>query len=274
VPELEGSEKPAGTVTAELEPLRSDPGRAAILLDVDGTLAPIAPRPDDAAVPGETRELLRALARRYAHVACVSGRRALDARRVVGLDELAYSGNHGLELLPPAASEPRPDPSLDNHDEEAPRFVAALDRAELDRVGLRIEDKGAIVALHWRGAANEGEAESLASEIAAAAEWQGLVPHRGRKVLEIRPNVPINKGIATAAMVAAKPVRAALYAGDDRTDLDAFTALRTLRDDGDLDAAVCVAVEAGEAPPEIAAAADLTVPGIDGVVELLRALAA
>jgi trehalose-phosphatase len=92
-------------------------------------------------------------------------------------------------------------------------------------------------------------------------------------VLEIRPNVPINKGIAVAAMVASKPLHAALYAGDDRTDLDAFTALRTLRDDGALEAAVCVAVEAGEAPPEIADAADLTVSGIRGMVETLRALA-
>ncbi|MGH2923749.1 MAG: trehalose-phosphatase [Solirubrobacterales bacterium] len=270
--ELEGSDTEAAP--AALAPLRSDPGGAAILLDVDGTLAPIVARPDEAAVPEATRELLRALAHPYALVACVSGRRALDARRVVGLGELAYSGNHGFELLLPGDDEPRPDPSLDGRDADAPSFVAALDRAELDRAGLRIEDKGAIVALHWRGADNEGEAESLASEIASEAEWQGLVPHRGRKVLEIRPNVPITKGIAVAAMVAAKPVRAALYAGDDRTDLDAFTALRTLRDDGALAAVVCVAVAAGETPPEIAEAADLTVAGSDGVVELLRALAA
>ncbi len=270
--ELEGSDKLAGEVAAELGPLRSDPGRAGILLDVDGTLAPIVARPEDAAVPERVREMLRALAERYALIGCVSGRRALDARRIVGMDELAYSGNHGFELLQPGESEPRPDPSLDGHEEDAPRFVADLDQVELERAGLRIEDKGAIVALHWRGAQNEGEAESLASEIAAEAEWQGLVPHRGRKVLEIRPNVPVNKGIAVAALIASQPLRAALYAGDDRTDLDAFTGLRTLRDDGALGAAVCVAVAADEAPPEVAAAADLTVAGVDGVAELLRAL--
>ena len=270
---LEGAETRAGEAPAELEPLRLDPGRAAILLDVDGTLAAIVPSPDEAAVPDETRELLRRLAHRYALVACVSGRRAVDARRVVGLDELAYSGNHGFELLMPGDAEARPDPSLDGHHEDAPGFVASLDRAELDRAGLQIEDKGAIVALHWRSAPNEGEAESLASEIAAEAEWQGLIPHRGRKVLEIRPNVPINKGIAVAALIPARPVDAAMYAGDDRTDLDAFEGIRTLRDDGILKAAVCVAVAAAEAPPEVAAAADLTVDGTDGFVALLRALA-
>ena len=126
----------------------------------------------------------------------------------------------------------RPDPSLDGHEGDAPRFVEGLDRSELDRVGIRIEDKGAIVALHWRGAENEGAAESVAHEIASEAEWQGLIAHRGRKVLEIRPNVAINKGIAVAALIPARPVDAALYGGDDRTDVDAFTALRTLRDDG------------------------------------------
>jgi trehalose 6-phosphate phosphatase len=257
-----------------IAPLRADPGHAAILSDVDGTIAPIVPSPDQAGVPEGTRELLRTLAQRYALVACLSGRRAVDARRVVGLDELAYSGNHGMELLLPGEKEPHPDPSLDGHDEDASRFVAALDRAELERTGLRVEDKGAIVALHWRGAENEGAAESLAHEIASEAEWQGLAPHHGRKVLEIRPDVAINKGIAVAALIPARPVEAALYAGDDRTDLDAFAALRTLHEDGVLSAIACVAIASEESPPEVSGSADLTVPGPEGFVTVLEALAA
>src|SRR5262245_34698383 len=217
-----------GELEELLAPLRDDPARGAILTDVDGTIAPIVQDPKQAGVPPATRELLETLADRYALVGCLSGRRALDARRVVGLDGIAYSGNHGFELLLPGDEEVRPDPSLDGHEEDAPRFVGELDRSELDRAGLRVEDKGAIVALHWRGAENEGAAESLAHEIASEAEWQGLVPHQGRKVLEIRPNVAINKGIAVAALIPARPVDAALYGGDDRTDVDAFTALRTL----------------------------------------------
>ena len=265
-----------------LAPLRRDPARSAILTDVDGTIAPIVTRPSEAKVPEHTRELLRGLAKRYALVGCLSGRRALDARRVVGLDQLAYSGNHGFELLLPGDSEVRPDPSLDGHEGDAPRFVDGLNRADLDAAGLRIEDKGAIVALHWRGSPNETGAESLASEIASAAEWEGLVPHRGRKVLEIRPNVAINKGIAVAALIqphaaatntAAGSIDHALYGGDDRTDVDAFAALRTLQDDGELETAVCVAVASEESPPEVAAAADLTVPGPEGFVRVLEALA-
>ena len=262
-----------GTLKGLLAPVREDPGSSAILTDVDGTLAPIVVDPREAAVPEETRELLRALADRYALVGCLSGRRALDARRIVGLDELAYSGNHGFELLLPGEDEVRPDPSLDGHETDAPRFVEELDRSELDRVGIRVEDKGAIVALHWRGSGNEGAAESLAHEIASEAEWQGLVPHRGRKVLEIRPNVAINKGIAVAALIPSRPVEAALYGGDDRTDVDAFTALRILQEDGELETSVCIAVASEESPPEVAETADLTVPGPEGFARVLEALA-
>jgi trehalose-phosphatase len=256
-----------------IQPLREHPDRSAVLTDVDGTIAPIVDDPAAAAVPEGTRDLLRTLAERYALVGCLSGRRALDARRIVGLDELAYSGNHGFELLLPRDTEVRPDPSLDGHEADAPRFVEGLDRSELERAGIRTEDKGAIVALHWRGAPNEGEAESLASEIASEAEWHELVPQRGRKLLEIRPNVPINKGIAVAAMLAARPVRAALYTGDDLTDVDGFTALRTLRDDGDLEAAVCVAIASPETPAEVIESADLSVPGPEGFLAVLETLA-
>ena len=257
-----------------LAPLRQSPERTGLLFDVDGTLAPIVQRPEDAAVPERARELLKKLASQYALVACVSGRRAADARRVVGLDELAYSGNHGFELLLPGEDEPRPDPSLDGRDEDASRFVGGLDHGQLEKAGIRIEDKGAIIALHWRGAENEGAAESLAHEIASDAEWQELVPHRGRKVLEIRPNVAVNKGIAVAALIPMRSISAALYAGDDRTDVDAFRALRTLQEDGNLGTVVCVAVASDETPAEVEANADLVVEGPDGVVALLEDLAA
>jgi trehalose 6-phosphate phosphatase len=255
-------------------PLRADPGRSAILTDVDGTIAPITVDPADAGVPERTRQLLAELARRYALVGALSGRRALDARRIVGLDELTYSGNHGFELLLPGDSEVRPDPSLDGHEGDAPGFVQGLDGSELERAGIRTEDKGAIVALHWRGVPNEASAESLANEIASEAEWQGLVPHLGRKVLEIRPNVPVNKGIAIAALIPARPLDAALYGGDDRTDVDAFTALRTLQQDGELKATACVGVASDESPPEVSREADLVVHGPTGFVEVLEALAA
>src|SRR5690242_1232136 len=106
-----------------LAPLREDPGRAAVLTDIDGTIAPIVADPAEASVPERTRKLLSELARRYALVGALSGRRAEDARRVVGLDELAYSGNHGFELLLPGDHEVRPSPSLDGREADARTFV-------------------------------------------------------------------------------------------------------------------------------------------------------
>ena len=257
-----------------LAPLRGDPAAAAVLCDLDGTLAPIVDRPEAAAVPEETREALRALAGRYGLVGIVSGRPALDARRIVGLDALAYSGNHGFELLAPGASEPDPDPALSGHEGDAARFVGALDRRELERLGFRVEDKGAIVALHWRGAENEGEAEARASEIAAEAEWQSLVPHRGRKVLEIRPDVSIDKGRAVESLLRGRGLHAAMYGGDDRTDADAFLGLRRLREAGELERTVAIAVASEEVPPALLAEADVRVDGPGAYREVLRSLAA
>jgi trehalose 6-phosphate phosphatase len=253
--------------------LRAEPGRAAILTDVDGTLAPIASRPELAAVPPAASEALLRLSERYGLVGCVSGRQAEEARRLVGVEGIAYAGNHGLELLLPGEAEPRLDPSLEGREGGAAEFVAGLGAGTLADAGLRLEDKGPIQALHWRGAEGEREAEARAHEIAAAAGRAGLEPRWGRKVLELRPAGGGGKDAAVAALLAADGVDAAVYAGDDRTDLDAFRRLRELREAGELAAALCVGVLSPEAPPELAGESDLTVGGPDGWLAMLEALA-
>ena len=257
-----------------LEPFRADPGGSGVLTDVDGTLAPIAKRPGEAAVLPEAREALAALAERLALVACVSGRPALEARELVGLDALTYIGNHGLERLEPGAGEPRLSDALAGHEEDARRFVEGLEDERFDGAGLRVEDKGPIRALHWRGAEDEERAEAAAREIGGEAEAAGLALHRGRKVLELRPPVAFDKGIAIGEVLTEHgEVRRALYAGDDRTDLDAFARLRELLASGAVDAAVCVAIASPESPHEISARADLVVPDPPAFVSLLRELA-
>jgi trehalose 6-phosphate phosphatase len=266
------SESGGGAWAARLEPLRSEPSRAAILTDVDGTLAPIVERAEDAAVPAAAREALAALSQRYALVGCVSGRRAEEARRLVGLDSLAYAGNHGLELLLPGDAAPRPDPSIAGREREASEFLAALDGARLE-VGLRREDKGPIQALHWRGSADEAAAHSRAHEIAVEAGKAGLEPRWGRKVLELRPAGGGGKDGAVASLLADERLDRAVYAGDDRTDLDAFRRLRQLREEGQLIAGVCVGVLSAEAPAELAEETDVTVGGLDGWLAILEWLA-
>ena len=256
-----------------LAPLLADPSRTAILTDVDGTLAPIAGRPEQAAVPDSAQVLLAQLSERYGLVGCISGRRAVEARRLVGVDRIAYAGNHGLELLLPGDEEPRLDPSLAGRERAAAEFLAELDAETLTSVGLRVEDKGPIQGLHWRGADDERAAEARAHEVGAEAGRAGLEPRWGRKVLELRPVGGGGKDAAVAALLAADGVAAAIYAGDDRTDLDAFRRLRELRESGELEAAICVGVASPEAPPELPEESDLLVDGPDGWLKILEALA-
>ncbi len=257
-----------------LAPFRDDPAGSALLTDVDGTLAPIVDDPAAAAPLPEAREALASLAERHGLVACVSGRPAADARRIVGLDDLVYLGNHGLERLDPGASEARPSAALAGHEEDAPRFVAALDDERLPQAGIRVEMKGPIRALHWRGAADEERAAGVAEEIAGEAERAGLAIHHGRKVIELRPPVEFDKGMAIAELLIDRPVRHALYAGDDRTDLDAFRVLRDLVASGVLETAVCVAIAADESPPEVSAQADFAVASPAEFAALLSRLVA
>src|ERR1700753_636304 len=115
-----------------LEPLRAEPSRTAILTDFDGTLAPIVEHTEDATLPSGARELLVRLTERYALVGAISGRQTADVRALIGLDTLAYAGNHGLELMMPGESEISPDPSLAGREGDAAAFVATV---EAERLG-------------------------------------------------------------------------------------------------------------------------------------------
>jgi trehalose 6-phosphate phosphatase len=231
-----------------LAQLAASPKRAAILLDVDGTLAPIVERPEDAGVPPETRAELERLATRYALVACVSGRASADAAATVGAEGLVYVGTHGLELEP-----------------EAERWAGALHEFA-SGVGWPVEDKGLSVSFHYRGALDEAAARLELEGVAAAARAAGLRARFGRKVLELLPPIEANKGTAIRRLLRERELGRALYAGDDTTDLDAFTAL-----DG-LEVAVRVAVASTEGPPELRAAADLVVADPSALLDVLCAL--
>jgi trehalose 6-phosphate phosphatase len=257
-----------------LAPLREDPGHAAILLDVDGTLAPIVRYVDDAHVPEATRQLLIQLARTYGVVACVSGRRASDARRIVSIGTISYIGSHGTELLRAGWTEPRLEPEVEEWARRIQEFGHHADTPELRKLRVRLEDKGAIVAFHWRGAPDEEAARSAIDAIAAQAEQTGLRTHWGRKVLEIRPPVRMDKGAGIIAFLKDEDVRTALYVGDDMTDIDAFRGLTQLVEEGKLRTALRIGVRSDEGPAEIADEADLVVDGPEGAREVLEALLA
>jgi trehalose 6-phosphate phosphatase len=303
---------PAATLVEALEPLRSDPSHAAVLLDIDGTLAPIVRHADDAHVPEATRTLLIEISKRYGVVGCVSGRRAHAARQIVAIGSIAYIGNHGGELLRPATTHVELNPEVEAWSGRVRAFARRVYTADHQRLRVRTEDKQAIAAFHWRGAPDEEAAAAAVQEIAAHAQEEGFVVHWGRKVLEVRPPVALHKGMGVTALLSAPaqgpapgslgtpgeapapaplgtPAQApaltldghgvpehlftaALYVGDDTTDIDAFRALRELERSGVLRAAVCAAVSSEEAPAELVREADLTIDGTSGVRGLLEAL--
>jgi trehalose 6-phosphate phosphatase len=236
----------------ELPPLLArlamEPATAALLLDVDGTLAPIVDRPEDSAVPSETRAELERLRERYGLVACISGRSGAEAERIVGVDGLRYVGSHGLELAPEA----------DAWADRLRDFSATVD--------WPVEDKRLTVSFHWRTADDQEAAQAYLETVAGRAREAGHDARFGRKVLELRPPVRADKGTAVAALLAESGLRRALYAGDDTTDADAFRAVH------ETELGVAVAVRSPEAPYGLEEQADVVVDGTAGVLDLLRSL--
>jgi trehalose 6-phosphate phosphatase len=261
----------ARALAGYLRPLTSDPARAAVLCDIDGTLTPIVELPSEARVPEDVSHLLGRLSRRYACVACISGRPALEARRLVGERNIAYGGLHGAELLLPHQQQPRLIASFENWQAAVRGFTAAQTN-EVEALGIRIEDKGPIAAFHWRGQPDEEAAVAQLRRVANDAKEAGLSARWGRKVLEVWPPVPIGKGQAVRELIGASQARAALYGGDDATDLDAFGALDALVADGRLDAAVRVGVRSEEGPGDIVTRADIVVDGAQGFKRVLERL--
>jgi trehalose 6-phosphate phosphatase len=257
-----------------LAPVRANSAHAAILFDIDGTLAPIVQNAADARVPEGTRQLLITIARRYRIVACVTGRRASEARAMVAIGTMSYLGSHGAELLRAGWTESVLDPNVREWARRIGEFGRQADTAEVRRQRIRLEDKGAIVAFHWRGAPDEEAARQAVTEIAQRAEADGLNTHWGRKVLEVRPPVRIDKGAGITSFLEDAEIAVAMYVGDDATDLDAFRALSDMAEDGRIERAIRVGVRSEEGPSEIADQADVVVDGTAGVNELLRILAA
>jgi trehalose 6-phosphate phosphatase len=228
--------------------LTEAPEQAAILLDVDGTLSPIAARPEEATVPADTRSELSRLAKRYRLVACISGRTGEDARRLVQVEGVRYVGTHGLEL----------EPEAEGWRDRIHQFAESVD--------WPVEDKGLVVSFHYRQAEDEQAALEYLGEVADRARAAGLVPRFGRKVLELRPPVRADKGTAIRHLLAETGLSRALYAGDDTTDLDAFRALEGL------EVGLRVAVSSDEAPVELVRSADVVVDSPAELLGLLRRL--
>jgi trehalose 6-phosphate phosphatase len=217
--------------------------------------------------------LLDQLTETFDVVAAVSGRAAEDAARMVGNPRMIYIGNHGLEVYYPDTG------SLVISPEALP--LTSTLHAVLDEIGvplagrwpgLYIEFKGVTASIHLRGTSDPHTAlEQVYQDATTATAGTGLKVTRGRMVIELRPELLINKGTAVASVINERGLRAAVYLGDDRTDLDAFRELRLLTREG-ICQGVSVAVRSDESAAEILEEADVVLDNIDQVPDFLRRL--
>lgn len=252
-----------------IEPLRSVITRRplGLISDIDGTLAPIVPDPQAASVPPGMRRLLSRLSQRGVKIALVTGRTLEMARRMVGLETAAYAANHGLTLWlegreeTPAGAEP--------YLLLAREVAQAL--SAIDLPGVEVEEKGPLLAVHYRRAGDrEAARRAVLAAIAACPAAARFRVEEGRMVVELRPPLPADKGTALVELVRRLRLRAFLCLGDDRTDVDMFRAAAQLRRQGL--AAASLAVRSEEAAPELLDSADYWLEGVRGVEALLRGL--
>lgn len=190
-------------------------------------------------------------------VAILTGRRSEEVAELVDVPGLRYYGLYGMEEAAP----------------ELLTAVGSLAEAAAAAVpGAWVEDKRASIAVHYRQAPDPAQARaSLVRSLRVVASSAGLEVVQGKMVVELVPAGRPRKGGAVERLVGEHALRAALFAGDDEADLDAFAALDRLRSKGLL--AVKVAVRGDETPPGLVDSADEVVDGPEGLVELLRQLA-
>lgn len=198
-----------------------------VLLDVDGTLAPIAATPEAAAVPDDTRAAVALVAALPdVHVALVSGRGASDARRMVRVPGIWAIGNHGCEVVAPDGTATI-DPLIAPFEDAMARVHRELSAVLSTVPGVIVEDKRWTLSIHVRQA-DPGSVPLVQGEVDRVAAAAGLDVHHGKMVFEVRPPVRVDKGTAIVALAERLGAQegAAVFIGDDRTDEDGFRALR------------------------------------------------
>jgi trehalose 6-phosphate phosphatase len=203
----------------------TESGRIVLLLDFDGTLAPIVDRPEQAAMPAATRAALgRLMALPGVEVAVVSGRGLADVRERAAIPGIAYAGNHGMEIEGAGLHRMHPDalaarPALADAARRIEPALAAIP-------GAFLEDKGMTLSIHFRQSPPERHADVRAAVEQGVREDLRITA--GKMVLEVRPRVEWDKGKAVLFLLdQMRPPENApvLYLGDDRTDEDAFAAV-------------------------------------------------
>lgn len=241
--------------------------RKGIITDVDGTISPIVDTPDAAQVTPRSKELLTELVNYMTVVGVISGRAAGDVQARVGVPGMVYVGNHGMERWRDGQVEIPQTVRVHRPGMEA--VLQATRPYEESLPGVLVEDKDASLSIHYRKAADpKSVANTLRPLLNELSQENNLRVFEGRMIFEVRPPLDMNKGSALRALVQEYTLDAALYMGDDTTDVDAINAARDLRE-----AEQCYAFGFGvageETPAPVLESADFLLDGVSGVEAFL-----
>jgi trehalose 6-phosphate phosphatase len=238
--------------------------------DIDGTLSPIAPTPDEAKLYPGVAGLLGQL-RAHAHVAIMTGRSIDDGARIVDVEGLTYIGTHGLEWCDglPSFHPVRIVPEALAYVTPGEKLLDLAEQKLSELPGILVERKRVGGAIHYRLSPDPKQArERILGLLEEPARQAHMLLQEGKMVVEIKPPLAINKGQALLQFILRFDLQGIIFAGDDRTDLDALVEIARLRQEGR--AALAIAVQHHDTLPELLAQADIVVPEVDGMVNLLR----
>lgn len=240
-----------------------------LMTDVDGTISFAAPTPAEAQITPICRHNLALLSNYLELVAVISGRPIAQMRRMLGLEGMVYVGNHGFERWVGGKVE------LCNDAGQYPALIeATLEDLKplLADGGIFFENKGATASIHYRLSQDHQAARrQIFAALADSTAARDLRTRPGRMAVELLPPMEVNKGSAVRNLIREYELRAAIYLGDDVTDIDAF---RAVHESGTPDFnGICLGVIDKETLPGVEEGADFTLDGVSEVERFLEWLA-
>lgn len=240
-----------------------------LAFDIDGTLSPIVPTPDQARLFPGVANLLEE-ARKYAQIAILTGRALENGAALVNIEGLTYVGTHGAEWSQglPATNQVQIAPEVLPAIEPARQLLDYAEQQFAHLPGVLIERKRIGGAIHYRLAEQSEQTRQIILEtLSKPAQQHNLLLSEGKRVIEIKSAAAIHKGLALRRFVQHFELKSVIFAGDDRTDLDAVLEIEHLRQEGCQ--GLAIAVQATDTFPALLEHADSIVQGVEGMVQLL-----
>ncbi|MGH2509411.1 MAG: trehalose-phosphatase [Ktedonobacteraceae bacterium] len=241
-----------------------------LVFDIDGTLSPIAPTPDKAKLYPGVAGLLKQ-AQKYTHVAILTGRAIESGAAMVNVDGATYIGSHGLEWSSglPASHAVEILPEALGYIEPGKCLLDLAEQQLTGIPGLLVERKRIGGAIHYRLCSNpEQVRHTIFTLLGEPARQVNMRLSEGKKVVEIRPPLAVDKGQSLRRLVQQLGLHSVVFAGDDRTDLDAVLEIARLKQEGVL--ALSIVVQHTDTLPALLENADMIVQEVEGMVDLLR----